>query len=366
MTHRDLVLWAALVATLPGRIVCQTGVTPSASPVERPAVIGVAHIGLKTNDISAARTFYGTYLGFQEPFTLDKPTGGLMLTYFKVNDHQYIEVFPELKSETEDRLSHIAFETSNAQQLRDYLASKGVKVPAALKPGLDGNLSFMIKDPDGHNVEFVQYMPGSLHSRNFGKFLPDTRISNRIIHVGVTVHDRNAADRLYRDILGFHSTWQGGMQDDRTDWVDMRVPEGTDWLEYMLNVHDPTPKRLGVMHHLALGVPDIHEAYKTITSRGYKADQPKIGRDGKWQLNLYDPNGTRAELMEPKPVQTPCCSELKPRRGPEGPVGIFTNQGPVGDATAGSKAEFVPQAREYRITGGGANVWDTTDAFYFV
>jgi hypothetical protein len=25
-------------------------------------------------------------------------------------------------------------------------------------------------------------------------------------------------------------------------------------------------------------------------------------------LNLYDPNLTRAELMEPAPVQTPCCS----------------------------------------------------------
>lgn len=32
---------------------------------------------------------------------------------------------------------------------------------------------------------------------------------------------------------------------------------------------------------------------------------PKIGRDGKWQLNLYDPNLTRVELMEPKPVRTP-------------------------------------------------------------
>ena len=87
-----------------------------------------------------------------------------MLTYFKVNDHQYIEVFPELKSETEDRLSHIAFETTDIQELRNYLASRGVKVPATLKPGLDGNVSMMLKDPDGHNVEFVQYMPGSLHT----------------------------------------------------------------------------------------------------------------------------------------------------------------------------------------------------------
>jgi lactoylglutathione lyase len=283
----------------------------AAGSVERPPIIGVAHIGLKTDNLDASRQFYGHVLGYQEPFTVDKPSGGLMLTYFKVNDHQYIEVFPELKNSSEDRLSHIAFETTNVQQLRDYLATKDVKVPATLKPGLDGNLSFMIKDPDGHNVEFVQYMPGSLHSKNFGKFLPDTRVSNRIIHVGVTVHDQAAADHLYKDILGFHSIWHGGMTDDRTDWVDMRVPDGTDWLEYMLNVRNPSVRSLGVMHHLALGVPDIQTGYKAVTERGYKADPPKIGRDGKWQLNLYDPNGTRAELMEPKPVKTPCCSPMQ-------------------------------------------------------
>jgi catechol 2,3-dioxygenase-like lactoylglutathione lyase family enzyme len=281
------------------------------SDVKRPAIIGVAHIGLKTNDLDAARHFYGHDLGFQEPFTLDKASGGLLLTYFKVNDHQYIEVFPELKSETEDRLSHIAFETTDARQLRDYLASRGVKVPETLHLGRDGNLSMMIQDPDGHNVEFVQYMPGSLHSSNFGKFMPDTRISTHMIHVGVTVVDRDAADRFYKEILGFSETWHGGMKDDRTDWVDMRVPEGTDWLEYMLNVHNPSPRTLGVMHHLALGVPSVAAGYKTLTERGMQIEQPKIGRDGKWQLNLYDPNLTRSELMEPKPVETPCCSPMK-------------------------------------------------------
>jgi catechol 2,3-dioxygenase-like lactoylglutathione lyase family enzyme len=284
----------------------------SQPPVKRPPIIGVAHIGLKTANLEAARNFYGHDLGFAEAFTLDKPTGGLMLTYFKVNDHQYIEVFPELKSETEDRLSHIAFETTDIQQLRDYLASRGVKVPEKLKPGLDGNISMMIKDPDGHNVEFVQYMPGSLHTRNFRKSLPATRVSERIIHVGVTVEDRAAADRFYQDILGFGEMWHGGRTDDRTDWVDMRVPEGTDWVEYMLNVRDPTPRTLGVMHHFALGVPDITVAYKAILDRGARPrDEPKIGRDGKWQLNLYDPDLTRAELMEPKPVNTPCCSPMK-------------------------------------------------------
>ena len=47
------------------------------------------------------------------------------------------------------------------------------------------------------------------------------------------------------------------MKDDRTDWVDMRVPEGRDWLEYMMNVKNPTPRTLGVMNHMALGVPSM-------------------------------------------------------------------------------------------------------------
>src|SRR5579859_6344169 len=301
-----LVLFFVIAAVSVPLVNSQARTGPQA--VQRPLIIGVAHIGLKTDDMKAAREFYGHELGFQEPFTLDKPSGGLMLTYFKINDHQYIEIFPELKSPTEDRLSHIAFETTDIQKLRDYLASRSVAVPTSIGKGLDRNISFMVKDPDGHSVEFVQYMPGSLQSRNFGKFMPATRISKRIIHVGITVQDQAAADRFYRDILGFKETWHGGMKDDRTDWVDMRVPDGTDWLEYMLNVHNPTPRSLGVMHHLALGVPSVAAGYKTVVERGFKPEQPKIGRDGKWQLNLYDPNGTRAELMEPKPVEKPCCS----------------------------------------------------------
>ena len=277
----------------------------SAASLERPPIVGVAHIALETDDLPAARKFYGSGLGFEEPFKLDKAA------FFKVNDHQYIKVSPDLKSETQDRLSHIAFETTVSRNYAIIWRAGVSPCPPELKPDPDGNLTMMLEDPDGHHVEFVQYMPGSLLSRNFGKFLRADRVSTRIIHVGVTVKDQAAADRFYKDILGFKMTWYGGKTDTQADWIDMRVPEGTDWLEYMLNVHNPTPKQLGVMHHLALGVPDIQAGYRTVLARGVKPPQPpKIGRDGKWQLNLYDPNFTRAELMEPKPVEKPCCSPI--------------------------------------------------------
>jgi len=65
------------------------------------------------------------------------------------------------------------------------------------------------------------------------------------------------------------------------------------------------------MHHLALGAPSVNAGYETALKRGYKSEEkPQIGRDGKWQFNLYDPNFTRVELMEAKPVQKPCCAPM--------------------------------------------------------
>ena len=303
MTYDHLVFATVLASGLAPILSAQGG------GIKRPPIVGVAHISLKVRDLEAARKFYGRELGLEEPFALGDTT------VFKVNDHQYIEVAPVLKEQNEDRLSHIAFETTDARALRDYLASRAVAVPATVQPDKDGNLTLSISDPDGHLVEFVQYMPGSTQSRNFGKGLGATRVSERLIHVGFTIQDRAAADKLYKDILGFQLQWQGGMTDNRVDWVSVRVPDGTDWLEYMLNQRNPSPKTLGVMNHLALGVPSVEQGYKTVLAHGAdpSIEKPKIGRDGKWQLNLYDQDFTRTELMEPKPVQTPCCSPILER-----------------------------------------------------
>ena len=280
------------------------------APAERPPIVGLAHVGLFVSDIAKADEFYGHVLGYAH-FSLDKPTGGLMLNYYKVNDHQFIEIYPGLKGDEQDRLSHVAFETTDARQMRAYLASKGMKVPASLKPGLDKNLSFMVDDPEGRRIEFVQYMPASLHSSKNGTLLPDTRVSDHMIHSGFVVHNRAAEDRFYKDILGFQVMWYGGMKDNEVNWVDMRVPDGSDWLEYMLNVNNPSPKTRGVMNHLALGVKSIQPAYqKVLKHGGHPPQPPKMGRDGKWQLNLYDPDLTRVELMEFKPSETPCCSPM--------------------------------------------------------
>jgi TolB protein len=47
-------------------------------------------------------------------------------------------------------------------------------------------------------------------------------------------------------------------------------------------------------------------------------------------------------------------------------LGIFTNESSVGQTPPGCKAHYDAASGEYRITGGGANVWGAEDAFYFV
>ena len=41
---------------------------------------------------------------------------------------------------------------------------------------------------------------------------------------------------------------------------------------------------------------------------GPRGTGPQIGKDGKWQFNDFDPDGTRIEYMEFTPVRTPCCA----------------------------------------------------------
>src|ERR1700689_2726224 len=65
---------------------------------ERPPIIGLAHVGLFVSDINKADNFYGHVLGFDH-ISLDKESGGLMLNYYKVNDHQYIEIYPGLEGD---------------------------------------------------------------------------------------------------------------------------------------------------------------------------------------------------------------------------------------------------------------------------
>jgi len=205
----------------------------------------------------------------------------------------------------ENLLEEVGFFTDDAAALMRFLESRNVTVHQVSSGRAR---SFVVHDPEGHPIEFIEGKP--LSEIQFANAPAAQRL--RIIHAGFIVKNRAAEDEFYRDILGFRPYWHGGMKDDETSWVSQQVPDGSDWIEYMLYDQAGKDKHFrGVMNHFAIGVADIHAAQEQLRKNGAPlTEEPKIGRDGKWQLNLYDPDETRIEFMEFTPVQKPCCSEF--------------------------------------------------------
>jgi catechol 2,3-dioxygenase-like lactoylglutathione lyase family enzyme len=290
-----------LVTGLTAAAVAQSDKAPP-----RPRITGVAHIAFYAADFEKTRDFYRSFLGFAEPYTLTNPDGTPSVAFFKVNERQYIELFPEREPKS-DRLNHISLETDNAEALRLYLAAKGVKVPDRVNKVRIGNSAFNITDPDGHTVEIVQYEPSGWTARERGKHLPESRISTRMMHVGILVGSLEASMQFYRDILGFREIWRGSRSPTELNWVNMRVPDGHDYVEFMLYRELPAPTSRGSAHHLCLETRDINASLAALEARPYRKQytrplEIRTGTNRKRQLNLFDPDGTRTELMEPDTV----------------------------------------------------------------
>ena len=273
---------------------------------KRPKILGVSHIALFVQDIEKSREYYRELLGFKEVFQLDNPNGTLSLTFVKINDRQYIELFPEKEANT-DRLNHISVEVDDAEAMRLYLASKGIKVPEKFGKGRIRNSNFNVKDAEGHTIEFVQYEPDGWTIRDQGKALDGPRIATRMPHLGILVGALEPQLKFYRDILGFEETWRGSRDGKVLNWVNLKVPDGNDYLEFMLYDQMPAPTARGTQHHICLEVPDIEKSLAEIKSRlaAKNYTRPleiRTGINRRRQLNLYDPDGTRTELMEPDTV----------------------------------------------------------------
>jgi catechol 2,3-dioxygenase-like lactoylglutathione lyase family enzyme len=280
-------------------------VAQTATP--RPRILGIDHVAFYTTAPDGVKKLYGDVLGLESVAPVE-PGGTLRY----IVGAQWVGYSPAPDPKATDRMDHVALLTDNIAALRKYLTGQGIKVPE-IQGRPDHSLFFVVNDPEGHRIEFVER--GQIE-RDKPEAAPPgaTAVSRHMIHAGFLVYHREAEDHFYRDILGFRPYWHGGMKDDQTDWLAIQVPDGTDWIEYMLNQPEHADLRLtGVMNHISLGVADMKKAQAILESHGWKPhgeEEAKLGKDGKWQLNLYDPDLVRVELMEFKPVQKPCCSDF--------------------------------------------------------
>jgi catechol 2,3-dioxygenase-like lactoylglutathione lyase family enzyme len=278
----------------------------------RPKVTGISHMAVYTSDPAGAEHFYAEELCAAKEPDPEDPRG----TIYRFSEQQFVEVLPLPPQHSVSRLDHVAFDTTDADALHGYFVAHQYRNVDSVRTGSDGSKWFFARDPEGNRVQFFQSAVHPFHAS-------ENLVSPRIIHVGFLVKDRAVEDRFYRDLLGFRPYWYGAMHPGKLDWVSQQVPDGHDWLEYMMtgpesdspDANKVDARQLGVMNHFSLGVPNMEKAVtklyvEDVLRFSPRHDGPTMGKDGKWQANLYDPDGTRVELMEFQPVMKPCCSDF--------------------------------------------------------
>ena len=292
----------------------------------RPKILGVAHAALFTEDLDSSRRFFKEFLGYDEPIVMPAKDGGTAFTVIKINDRQFVELFPE-REHGSCRMYHFAIETDDAEAMRRYLESKGCEVPASTPKGRTGNSNYFVKDPNGNICEIVQYEPDGMTAADFGQHMPDTRISARMSHVGIMTPDPQAALDFYTGILGFTEVWRGGPDPSKVKWIHLRVPDGQDTIELMLYEDEPSWEKLGSMNHICLEVDDIEAAKaildgRTMPATEYEPTPVKVGINRKRQVNYFTVDATRVEIMERETIDgeaaPPSTGELMRYRPAEG------------------------------------------------
>ena len=290
-----------LVCLLVGLLLLTVAALPPGRP--RPPLLGVAKITLRASDLDRSTTFYRDLLGF--------PEAGRRGTVrrFKINQRQYVELRQGLDP-GEDRLISVSLQTDQVEAMRRFLGTRGWKVPRTVAVDAWGDLTFQVADPEGRWLEFVEYRSQGQGADLATVKIPQSphQISRRMMHAGIIATDVPSAIRFYSETLGLQEFWRGqGRESTYLSWINLRLPESQDYVELMLYGKEPPGDRRGSAHHLCLEVAEIETARQLLDTNPGRAgyDRPleiRIGVNRRRQLNLFDPDGTRSELMEPGTV----------------------------------------------------------------
>jgi catechol 2,3-dioxygenase-like lactoylglutathione lyase family enzyme len=180
--------------------------TPSsrAQDEHTPPFNGIAHVAIRVHDLATSVAFYEK-LGFEQAFELRKNDVPYE-SFIKINDTQFIELYPVTEHDPDAGFLHLCFEGSDIQAINDDYATHGLTPKPVRKAGA-GNLLFTMAGPiqpsGPQNIEYTQYMPGSLHSEDQGKHLGSDRVADKLIAVSLAMKDPTAARDFYINQLHF-------------------------------------------------------------------------------------------------------------------------------------------------------------------
>ena len=248
------------------------------SQPQSPDLAGIAHVALRVADLEKSRDFYRA-LGFEEAFSMNQ--GGTPTEAFiKVNDRQFIELYPQRQSSQPIGFMHVCFESNNLEALNRFYLDGGLS-PIPVRRAGAGNLLFTLAGPEQQNVEYTQYMPGSRHWNDRGQHLSASRISGQIVAAGIEFRDPAAALTFYEQKLGFS--------------LDPPVHPGHTWLWLPGSSHQFVqiePQAPGAAFSLFLLTPDLRRAAADLKSLHIAAEKRRS------MLSIQDPDGNRIVFLK--------------------------------------------------------------------
>jgi catechol 2,3-dioxygenase-like lactoylglutathione lyase family enzyme len=166
-------------------------------------ITGIGHIAYRATDLDKEVEFFKK-LGFEQAFANISPDGKVTESFIKVNDHQFIEVYPPGAPSEQMGWMHVCYESDDLNALFVALDAQGLKPSPVRKAGA-GNLLTVFNDPEGRTTEFTQYMPGSRHTLDQGRHLGEHRISDLMAGFELPVPDLETARKFYVNGMGFRA-----------------------------------------------------------------------------------------------------------------------------------------------------------------
>lgn len=137
-------------------------------------IVRLAHVCFITRKFNEMTAFYRDILGLPVQFYFHLPGGTVYGMYFAFGETTFLELFDEegaaeslgknptdRKVVPESTYQHFCLQVDGLESMRNRLISQGIDV-TEIKPGKSGSLMCWIKDPDGNDIELMEYTGESL------------------------------------------------------------------------------------------------------------------------------------------------------------------------------------------------------------
>lgn len=264
----------------------------SIKTIKCPKILGIAHVGYFSSDFNKAKDFYGSYLGLTPATSRKNKDGVEDMIKYKVGNIQSIEIFAEKKPDA-PRYYHFAVLVENSEEMRQYLVSKGIKVPQ--KP-IVNYANYFAYDYNGCICEMIdirKYKDSLKNSIN--------GISRHISEVGFIVPDMAKAIKFYCELLGFNAVSSTKGEKNYTS-LKLQVGDSSDFIELTEYENKPEKADESYSNYFTLKVESIEKAEKKLKENkladGSVVELKKLTANGDADLMLHDSDGIRINLTE--------------------------------------------------------------------